>query len=291
MKKIILLIVLALFAACKQDKTICGEVILIKNTVLLDGKQVKDKEMICKGSVLETKINSGVSIKFLDAAVITIKQNTKLEIIKLKGYDPHTTYINLKQDYGSSFSKVKKNKSDYFISTPTAVINGKGSFELISNKDVSEIKTFEGKVILRKYKDKIDIDNDYFKFALSKGEKTRVTKYIETPTKIEQEEKDKLKMMAQILPDTKDISAIAANNLSKDSATYQLIDAEKNILIKLTLKDLKNIYGNLFKIQLKSGREYICAYKEDKKRLLIFTINGIFYINADLIEKIIPYNL
>jgi len=290
MKKTILLIVLALFMACKQDKTICGEVILLKNTVLLNGKQIKETEKICKGDIIETKIDSGLSIRFLDAAVITIKQNTKLEIIKLKGYDPHTTYINLKQEYGSTFSKIKKNKSDYFISTPTAVINAKGSFELINNKDISEIKTIEGKVILRKHSDKVDVENDYFKFALNKGEKTRVTKYIETPTKMDQEEKDKLKMMAQILPDTKDVSPIVAKNLSKDSATYQLVDAEKNILIKPTLTDLKNIYGNIFKIQLKSGREYICAYKEDKKRLLIFTTNGIFYINANLIEKIIPYN-
>lgn len=289
MKKIILLIILALFANCKQDKTICGEVIFLKNNVLLNGKQIKDKQ-ICKGDILETKIDSGVSIRFLDAAIITIKQNTKLEIIKLKGYDPHTTYINIRQEYGSSFSKIKKNKSNYFISTQTAVINAKGSFELISNKDVSEIKAMEGKVILRKHNDKIIIDDDYFKFTLNKGEKTKVTKYIETPNKMDPEEKDKLKMMAQINFDTKELSPIAIKNLSKDSYTYQLVDAEKYILIKPTLVDLKNIYGNIFKIQLKSGREYICAYKEDKKRLLIFTINGIFYINADLVEKIIPYN-
>ena len=291
MKKLIILLVL-LFACKQPDKGLCGQILFFKNTVLLDNKQVTihDKQF-CSKQTIETKIDSSIVIQFSEHAIVTLKQNSKLNLIKAKNSDPEKIYINLKQESGSSFSKIKKNKADFIIKTPTVVAGVRGTaFETICDKDKTEIKMLEGSVALYKSKNDVPLDEERYKVYIYANEKVIITPTrIETPKEVTQEEYDRMKVMAQIEPGMKEFSRHTILNSSKNSETYK-VAPEKTVIKKLTIDDLKKLYGRLSIIRTKDGYEYIGSFKQDGNKMVVFTVSKTFYINVSNIEKVLPYD-
>ena len=286
-----LLILLLLIAGCKtDDKTICGQIKFLKNTVILNGQNITKPQEFCANDILETKYDSAAVIQFSSYAIITVKQNSKLKLNKAKNLDPHKIYTSLYQISGSTFSKVNHNKADYFISTPTIVAGVRGtSFEIINNDKETEIKVFDGRVSLRRHNSKIAIDDERRKVYVNTQEKVTITENnIYKPQKLNEMEHSRLKLMRQINPNDKELNKHLYTNLSKDSLTLNIVP-EKKFIYKLTIEDLVKLYGGVSRISLRNGYEYIGAFKQTGDNVAIFTTTKTFYVKSYTIEKIIPY--
>jgi len=292
MKKLIFLALIGLFACSseKNSKAICGKIIYHKNIVLLDSLQVKDNQQFCSDQTLETKIDSAAVIQFADSAVLTLKQNSKINLTKAKNYDPHKIYVDIKQSYGSSFSNVNRGKAFYAIKTPTTVAGVRGtSFEVTNTPEKTQIKLLTGSVFVRKNSDK-DIAQEKEKIVLQAGEKiTADASGIKDPEILTEHEKDVLRLMAHIEPGSKNIEAGTLKHISKSSYITQ-IAPEKSIAKPLTLEDLKKIYGKLATIETKDGYKYIGHFQQQGQKMIVHTTTKTFQLNVADVLKVTPYD-
>jgi hypothetical protein len=270
----------------------CARVIYAKNMVFIDGIKVGDGRIeICANQTIETKIDSAAIVQFSDYAVLTIKQNSKIRLLKAKNLDPHKIYVNLVQEYGATFSRVTPTKADYFLTTPHVVVAVRGTaFETVSTTDKTDVKVFKGKVLLRKKSNgELAVDEERFRFYLNKREKVTVTsKAFETPQPTTIEERERLKIMDQIHENQKDLSIAVTKNLPKDSS-IMIVNPEKRGVINLTLDDVKRLHGEIAKIRTFDGYEYIGAYKKEGDKILIFTITKTFYVRTRDVEAITSF--
>lgn len=294
MKKIILttlatIAALSISCGTKKEPPMCGKVKFLTGTVFFNSQPANLKSEACSETLVETKINSAVVIQFTDSAVITIKQNSKLHILKLKKADPHKTYVNIVQREGSTFSNVQRNKSDYFIKTPTVVAGVRGTaFETsVTPNGNTEIKMLYGKVSLRRPQEKISRTGNEFTYVIA-GEKILVNSTrIETPEKITSEERDALFVMSQIDTQTRSISRTAVTNLVKNSETIK-IPKQKTYAKALTEEDIKRLYGRVSVIEMKNGYQHIGWFKQEGDKMLIYSTKGNFYVKVMDVFKITP---
>ncbi|MCU0847191.1 MAG: FecR domain-containing protein [Spirochaetes bacterium] len=301
-KAVIFLIIAVLITGfnCKKGAPDTGFIIMTQGTVLLNGKTVKTGEEVRPSDIIKTGDNSIAVIQFGDLALVTIKSNT---ILKIENVAIQVNKIGLRQENGTSFSKLVKKGSDFSIKTPTVVASVRGTSFTLSfdrNAGKTSISVLSGIVTLARSGEPesklIKLEND---IRIRGGEKADITPSTEIkPVGIKEKELSELKQMDSVdfretKPDTRINSDKNTEPSVKKETTDSIIpkedEAEKTFTKKLQEIKIKN-NGKLDLIKLKDGRQIHGMIIERGQKYMIQTPSGNVTVQReDIVSQTITY--
>jgi hypothetical protein len=124
----------------------------VKKTGTADWVKAEISAILAANDMLKTGPNERLTVTFFDGSAIDLEPNTQIEVKEL--VQGKKTSIKLKQQIGSTLSKVKKladPASQYEIETPAAVAGVRGS-EMqvnVAADGMTEVRNVEGKIFVR----------------------------------------------------------------------------------------------------------------------------------------------
>ncbi len=230
-------------------------------------------------------------IQFLQDIIITVKENTKIEFESMEKTINGISPIVIKQPLGRMFSKIMKKGSDFQVRTPTTIAGVRGTeFETIVGEKSTTIKLLTGKVTAAPIVDEIAVEEK--SVEITENTKIEISHDdVKTPEPITVEEKQNLEAYAKIEP---------VINIESDETLQNLQspEPEKNPIVipeeikeevlppKLTIEKIKKTYGNISKIFLKDGTEYVGAFTQSGAEMVIITTDGTISIKSKDVAKI-----
>jgi len=302
-KKTVIFFIIAVIItgfSCKNATPDSGFVIMTQGTVLLNGKSVKTGEEVRPSDTIKTGDNSYAVIQFGDLALVTIKSNT---VLKIENVAIKVNKIGLRQENGTSFSKLVKKGSDFSIKTPTIVASVRGTSFSLSfdrNDGKTSISVLSGIVTLSRSGEPesklIKLENDT---RIKGGEKADISPSIEfKPAVIKEKELADLKQMdsVDLMEKRPDTSINSDKNTepsvkkeTKDAVISKGGEAEKTFTKKLQEIKIKN-NGKLDLIKLKDGRQIHGMIIERGQKYMIQTPSGIVTVQReDIVSQTITY--
>ncbi|MCS6984997.1 MAG: FecR domain-containing protein [Leptospiraceae bacterium] len=296
---IIATMILGLMVQCKkaqeQAAAYHGVFTFIKGEVLRNGVGAKTGDKVMAADKIEVKEKSVAVLQFATDAQVTLSAGTTITLDQLnrKGESPE---IHLMQNSGTSFSKVLAKGSDYKVSTPTLVAGVRGtSFALTvdrANPKKITLRLLEGKLQASHTQDPGQV------VMLEAGQKIEAEGTLGSAQSLSEEEKNTLEQLNQIaMLDEAALQKVGESTPAVPPEKVEAIEkiagetpqAEAQKPVKLTLEDLKKKYGRLSRITTKDGKEYIGAFKQQEKFIIINTVDGIVKLPVEKVAKISPF--
>ncbi len=323
--KIYAIALVALFAvfSCKEkeqtkETALHGTITFLKGEVHVNDTQARLGLKVKESDVIQVNDKSMTVIQFMNNAQVTIEEGTNIAVARIFKDSDGAPSIDLEQKNGSTFHKIMPGKANYRLRTPTITAGVRGTSFRVDLRETGQtkVKLLRGKVAVKKQAE--EDDPKAAEVILQPGEKLHSTdEEIGTPEKLEENEIDELTAMNSIayVPPQKlqeleeaDVSEIeeimqgmpevvppsvekiiipgGKNAETKDELKSETKKPEKTLL---TLKQLREQYGELTKITTQDGTVYIGSFKQQGDQFEIETVKGKITIPSTEVVDVAKY--
>lgn len=320
-----------LFTACDEKKQadLNAAFTFVKGQVTVNGEMASVGQKVKEADTVIVKPESGAILQFAGDAVLTLSEDTVLQLSKLSRGSDGKPSINMAQSKGSTFSKVLTKGADYRVSTQTLVAGVRGTSFSVSvdknNPDNISVKLLKGKVAVSPPSDKEAesasqsaanaepvVLNEGEKISANKKEIRKTEKMTSREKEIMTRADESIYMIpAEKLAKAEDVQAETAVIMTeeKTAEVTRMISEELPEAVavdkpeeaattgrsaparkkKMTIDDLRAKYGALSKVETKDGKSYIGPFRTEGKYLVITTVNGEVKVPSVNVAKVSRY--
>jgi len=286
---------MAVFAGCadRAPATINGVVTFAAGEAMLNDKAAQMGCAVKQGDRLLTKSKSAMTVQFGAIGILALRENSEIVVeksISKNGFNE----INLSQKVGNTFHKLTKGQGTYTVVTPTAVASVRGtSFGIsITEEGKTGVKLLSGSLAVKPAEQGVAV-KDKPETVLASGQMVEAARGgLTQPSPIAESEKKELEVLDHI-------EIIPLEKLPEFQQKKQGVIAPPVIqvltgsgdaqTVKVTLAEIRSKFGPLSKVKLKSGQEYIGAFRQLGGTMEIITVQGKVRVPSANVDQVLPY--